>query len=1010
MNMKTFTTKCSILALLLLLLTQGVYAQTKEGNNWYFGYGGRMTWNTTQIITNGGKTLIGLPTPITTPSAMNNQNEGVFCMSDLNGDLLFYSDGMTIWNRNNQVMQNGSGMFGHNSSAQSGIVIPYPGQPGKYIAVSVSLNMDNHPQFPGSIGNRVAYSIIDMSLDGGLGAVTSEKNVLLTGAKGALGESLSAVRHSNGVDIWIVAVGKGSSVNSSLNVWGVTTAGVNTVCHGSYPLWVDTNTEATSNGYLRFSVDGQYFAWAERNTFLGEYTSNSTNSRRLFFGRFNTSTGTFPMIKSIITENALYGVEFSPSTELLYTNGGGVSIYKFAELLVTPNPSASVSRRHLSGVFVEALQLGPDGRIYGTRVGNTGLLVIDNPDNYNNATAHELSGLMAGTGRYGLPNFLPHIFIPIPDEGIIGSDQTVCSGSTPAQLTSVADAKCDIGSGLEPVTYLWQRSTDGTTWSTAAGATNLAAYQPPVLATTTHFRRRATSANCGEMFSNVITITVTSAITAGSISGIQTLCSGGIASTLTSVSAAGGGTGITYRWQSSPNGSTAWSDIAGTAGAGTIYSPGTVSTTTYYRRTATGADCGGSNTTVNSNVVTVTVAAPFTAGSISGNQSICSNSTATTLTSTTAASGGSGTTTYNWQQSTNGTTWTNATGTRTNATYSPGTLSATTHYRRQAENSCGTVESNTVIVTVALPLVAGSIGNAQTLCSGNTAATLSSTTAASGGTGIITYRWQSSPNGSTWTDITGTAGANATYSPGVVATTTHYRRNATGTDCNGSSNTVNSNTVVITVAENISAGAIGSNQSICSGNTAATLTSTTNASGGTGTLTYRWQSSTNGTSWNDITGTAGANATYSPGTLTATTHYRRNVTGTDCNGSTNTVSSNVVIVTVTAAISAGSIGGSGQNICAGDIPSTLTSTTAASGGTGTLTYRWQSSTNGTTWSDITGTAGANATYSPGALSATTHYRRTATGTDCGGSSNTVNSNVIIVTVSPLAPPSMIKIQ
>ena len=117
-----------------------------------------------------------------------------------------------------------------------------------------------------------------------------------------------------------------------------------------------------------------------------------------------------------------------------------------------------------------------------------------------------------------------------------------------------------------------------------------------------------------------------------------------------------------------------------------------------------------------------------------------------------------------------------------------------------------------------------------------------------------------------------------------------------------------------------------------------------------------------------------------------------------------------MIVTVTAAISAGSIGGSGQNICAGDIPNTLTSTTNASGGTGTLTYRWQSSPNGTSWTDIAGAAGANTIYSPSAISATTHYRRTVTGLNCSGSSATVNSNVIVVTVSPLAPPTMIKIQ
>ena len=498
------------------------------------------------------------------------------------------------------------------------------------------------------------------------------------------------------------------------------------------------------------------------------------------------------------------------------------------------------------------------------------------------------------------------------------------------------------------------------------------------------------------------TITVSGAINAGAIGGNQNICYGSSAATITSTTAASGGTGLTYNWQQSTDGTT-WTNATGTRTNAT-YNPPALTTTMHYRRQAT-TSCG----TAETSSVTITITDAVNAGAIGSSQNICSASTPAMLTSTTNASGGIGAITYNWQQSTNGTTWTNATNTRTNATYSPGTLTATTHYRRQATNSCGTENSNSVTITISSALVAGSIGGTQTICSGATASTLTSTTAASGGSGTVTYNWQQSTNGTTCTNATGTR-TNATYSPGTVSTITHYRRSATGMDCNGSSNTVTSNVIIITVAENISAGAIGSNQSICSGNAAATLTSTTAASGGTGALTYRWQSSTNGTSWTDITGTAAANATYSPGVVSTTTHYRRNVTGTNCNGSTATVSSNAVIVTVTAAIVAGSIGGSGQNICAGDIPNTLTSTTAASGGTGTLTYRWQSSPNGTSWGNITGTEGAGATYSPGAISATTHYRRTVTGLNCGGSNATVNSNVIVVTVSPLAPPTMIKIQ
>ena len=511
MNTKTFTTKCSILALMMLLLSQGVYAQSKEGNNWYFGDGGRMTWNTTRTVTANGKTLTGMPTPITQAPAMSTQIEGVFCMSDINGSPLFYSNGMTIWNRNHQVMQNGSDLFGHNSSAQSGIVIPYPGQYGKYITVSASLN-PNNPAFPGTIGDRVAYSVIDMNLDGGLGGVVAgEKNILLTGANGVLGESVSAVRHSNGIDIWVVAVGKGTGANSSLNVWRATPSGVNPVRHGSYPLATNTSPNTEANGYLRFSPDGKSWAWTENRI------GTSTPCNMVHFGEFNTSTGAFSNTKVMDSGVEAYGVEFSPNSELLYIAKLGpgclVHAYKFADLLAASNPPTSVARKvhEMSsvGFTLGALQLGPDGRIYGVLQYSANLVVIDNTDNFDNATIHLVSGSMSGQGRLGLPNFLPHIFMAIPVGGSIGSNQMICSGASPAQLTSVAAASC---SG-EAITYLWEQSTNGgTSWGTATGGTtNQATFQPSALTATTYYRRRATSASCGTIYSNVVTITVTSA-------------------------------------------------------------------------------------------------------------------------------------------------------------------------------------------------------------------------------------------------------------------------------------------------------------------------------------------------------------------------------------------------------------------------------------------------------------------------------------------------------------------
>lgn len=150
--------------LILFLITVGsIYAQ-KEQYNWYFGFNARLSWNSTRTLTGTGvygtanASLTGLPVQFL-GSAMQTY-EGCFSTSDANGNILFYSDGITIWNKNNQVMV--TGLTSGPSSAQSGIILPYPETPGKYIAVT--LDKDN--------SNNLSYTVVNMSLNGGLGGQT----------------------------------------------------------------------------------------------------------------------------------------------------------------------------------------------------------------------------------------------------------------------------------------------------------------------------------------------------------------------------------------------------------------------------------------------------------------------------------------------------------------------------------------------------------------------------------------------------------------------------------------------------------------------------------------------------------------------------------------------------------------------------------------------------------------------------------------------------------------------
>jgi len=390
--------KIIVLSVLLSCTALSSYAQ-KEAYNWVMNTNCAMTWNTTQTI--GG--LSGLPTPISTTATFSGI-EGVLSMSDAAGNLLFYSDGIWLWNASHAQM-NSTVLTGHNSSAQSGIVIPYPGQANKYIVFTIGMYDTNN----------LSYTIVDMTLNGGLGGIT-EQNTQLTGALGTLCESVSAVRHANGTDYWIVAPGKGAGTASSMNVWSVTSAGVQIACIASYQLPANTVASPGANGYLRFSTDGTRFAWVEHA------------SDKVFFGQFNPSTGVCSNIKYYNGSTLEYGVEFSPDGKILYVSretNFTMRVYKFDDLLAAADPNLVTYKSETftgtGAVEVGALQTGPDGRIYGALYTSTNLLVISNPNDYDNYTWTVVSGLVSGTVRLGLPNFLAEYF----EETVIANTDTV---------------------------------------------------------------------------------------------------------------------------------------------------------------------------------------------------------------------------------------------------------------------------------------------------------------------------------------------------------------------------------------------------------------------------------------------------------------------------------------------------------------------------------------------------------------------------------------------------------
>lgn len=322
---------------------------------------------------------------------------------------------------------------------------------------------------------------------------------------------------------------------------------------------------------------------------------------------------------------------------------------------------------------------------------------------------------------------------------------------------------------------------------------------------------------------------------------------------------------------------------------------------------------------------------------------------------------------------------------------SPGTIY---YYRAYAINEAGTAygteysfTTNAIVPTVT------TIAISDISC---TSASSGGSVTDDGGATVTDFGvcWSTYSSPTTMDNLTDDGSGIGSFSSsitGVAAGTTIYVR-AYATNSAG---TAYGSEESFTSLSALSAGTVGSAQSICYNTTPVSLTNNAAPTGATGAYTYQWQSSTDGSSYSNIS--SETSTTYSPGALTSNTWYRRAETSATC----GTVYTSGIKMTVYSDLAAGTIG-SAETICYNASPATLTNTASPTGGTTSYTYQWQSSTDGSSFSDVSGAT--SATYSPGALTADTWYRRAETSGSCG----TVYSSSIKVTVIPEILPGSIK--
>lgn len=375
----------------------------QQASRWYFGSNAGMNFS------NG------------TPAALTDGKlvtvEGCASICDAQGKLLFYTNGVTIWNRQHAIMQNGTGLLGDPSSTQAGIIVPQPGNDSTYYVFTV----DNNGQLDG-----LCYSIVNVLASNGLGAVISKNNRLVT----PVTEKLTAVKHANGRDIWVVAHEWRTNVFCS---YLVTSKGIDTHQVKSATGTAHDGNSTNAIGYMKASPDGAKLALAIRKKNLYELFD------------FNNQTGKVsnPVTFASTLFDDAYGVEFSPDGTKLYINSSASATNPKARIyqidLQQNNQITLVATS--ASQYAGALQNGPDGKIYFARYdnnttdGGSYLGVIKQPDVAGAACGYVDNGVYLN-GRLctlGLPSFIQSYFYQP-----LFTANSVCSGE-PMKL-SITDS------------------------------------------------------------------------------------------------------------------------------------------------------------------------------------------------------------------------------------------------------------------------------------------------------------------------------------------------------------------------------------------------------------------------------------------------------------------------------------------------------------------------------------------------------------------------------------------
>jgi hypothetical protein len=319
-------------------------------------------------------------TPVVTcgasvPAATGDEGTAVFT-DPTTGQLLFYTDGITVYNGwDNNQLANGDALFGQPSSTEPALITPmYGGDGGTFYVFSDNYADDSSPT------GDIYYSTIDLG-QGPHGTVTNKNVHLFTGN---IGEALDMLPHSNATDFWVLAYDGMANVDAFL----VSASGVSTT-----PVVSPTGLTGTVlRSAINHSYDYDHVVLAMNDGTTGQIATAVVDR----------ATGKLTGVKTIATGDLGYHASYSgDGTKIYYVKGTqGWEGVAYQYDLTTGTETM------LGGTGLAAGKLAPDGKLYYVGYSKSALAVVNDPNAAGTACGfvdNSLS-LQGCSAAFGVPN------------------------------------------------------------------------------------------------------------------------------------------------------------------------------------------------------------------------------------------------------------------------------------------------------------------------------------------------------------------------------------------------------------------------------------------------------------------------------------------------------------------------------------------------------------------------------------------------------------------------------